>query len=55
MTPNKAKLMPRQLVVVTGFRNIINDVPIITIRFVLLAILYDNGETRDITVNATIL
>jgi hypothetical protein len=47
--------MPRQLIVVTGFCKIINDVPIITIRLVLFAILYDKGETSDITVNATIL
>jgi hypothetical protein len=47
--------MPRILAVDTGFRNITNDVPIITIRFVLFAILYDNGDTSDIIVNATTL
>jgi hypothetical protein len=47
--------MPITLVLVTRFCNINIDVPITTIRFVLFAILYDNGETSDIIVNATIL
>jgi hypothetical protein len=55
ITPNKAKLIPITLVLVTGFLNINNDVPIIAIRFVLLAILYDKGDTSDIIVNATTL
>lgn len=48
-------LIPKTFVGVTGLRNINNDVLITTIRFVLFAILYDNGETSDIIVNATTL
>jgi hypothetical protein len=47
--------MPITLVIVTGFCNINKDVLIITIRFVLFAILYDNGDISDINVNATTL
>jgi hypothetical protein len=47
--------MPITLVIVIGFRNINKDVLIITIRFVLFAILYDNGDISDIIVNATTL
>jgi hypothetical protein len=47
--------MPITLLIVTGFRNTNKDAPITTIRFVLFAILYDNGDTSDIIVNATTL
>jgi hypothetical protein len=47
--------MPIILVFVTGFLNTNIDILITTIRFVLFAILYDNGDTSDIIVNATIL
>lgn len=47
--------MPITFVVVTGFLNINNEIHITTIRFVLLAILYDNGDTSEIMENATTL
>jgi hypothetical protein len=47
--------MPITFAVVTGFLNINNEIQITTIRFVLFAILYDNGDTSEIIVNATTL
>jgi len=47
--------MPIAFAVVTGFLNINNETHITTIRFVLFAILYDNGDTSEIIVNATTL
>jgi hypothetical protein len=47
--------MPITLVGVTGFLKMNNEIHITTIRFVLLAILYDNGVTSEIILNATTL
>jgi hypothetical protein len=47
--------MPITFAVVTGFLNNNNEIQITTIRLVLFAILYDNGDISEIIVNATTL